>query len=144
MKPNLFRVLPVLLLTTFVLTGCKKDNVSKQPILLLAQEAWLPVFLGYDNNKDGLLAEDYTENALAECSFDDTYVFEMNGTFFIHANANTNGCGTDGGPFPWSLAANGIDFNYSGLKATIERLDEHNLRFYTMVNEEKCYFIFKH
>jgi hypothetical protein len=144
MKNYLFRSLPVCLLMATVLVACKKDDdKGKQPVSLLTQKAWIPVFVGFDYNNDGVLNEDYTENSLAECQLDDTYVFKANGTFMIHAN--TNGCGTDGGPYDWKLAANGIDFEFSGEQARIVTLSETTLKFYiTHEEDEKSYYVFKH
>lgn len=146
MKNYLFRSLPVCLLLATVLVACKKDdNNSKQPVTLLTQKAWKPVFVGFDHNNDGVLNEDFSENSLAECQLDDTYVFATNGTFMIYGNANTNGCGSDGGPYNWKLAANGVDLDYSGEQAKIVTLNETTLKFYiTNEEDEKAYYVFKH
>jgi hypothetical protein len=145
MKRKTLHLFWLLLPAILLCLSCNKAKEEKQPLLLLTQQAWIPTFIGHDTNGDGKLAEDnHIENAMAVCQTGDQWAFELSGVFMIKINKST-GCATsDGGPFPWSLAKNGIDLNVSGIPATVDVLDENTLKFHTMVNEEKSYYVFKH
>lgn len=149
-QPNMKRIFSILFLISLlmitVFSACKKNNDTKPPLTLLTQSPWKPFFYGYDNNNDGILADDMSENIFAEmeCVLDDSYAFDKNGTFMIHVNENTDCGGTiDGGPYPWKLESDGIHFNYDGQECIIEILDEHNLRLYTLIDGEKLYYVYK-
>ncbi|MBO9563726.1 MAG: hypothetical protein J7621_13170 [Niastella sp.] len=142
------KLVPQLLMALCLLSlaaACKKEkNHAKTPVELLTEKPWNIVFFGTDDNHNGILEVDGLENNWSGCQTDDTYEFDKNGTFMIRVHEDDcSGANRDGGPFPWSLAANGKDFQFSGLATTLEVLDEHNFKTYEMLNGEKYYRVFK-
>jgi hypothetical protein len=116
--------------------SCKKEKTQdpqKTKIDLITNRPWKIVFRGYDFNKDGVYKEDdYMENFLAECQLDDDFIFAANGTYTVHPNTNTNGCGTGSYTSTWQLSSNGTDFSFDVMAGKLMVLNDNNFQFKLM------------
>lgn len=148
---NMLVCISILLVATITLTtACKKDKKTQtayqKNLQLIVDKNWKITFNGFDANNDGILDYDFhfgNENSMADCMIDDHYIFKADSTMYIKALGETNGCGSDGGPFNWCLTKDGKKVFYANDTSEIIVLNDTMFRFKVTVDGEQLYTEFR-